>query len=54
MKGERLQAKNPTALMKDTHIPECRKDIYDYANHGVYAALEENNWDNNIFKSQVK
>lgn len=43
MKGESLQARNLNMLTKDTHISECRKDIYDYANGGAYAALEEKN-----------
>lgn len=51
---ESLQASNLNVLTKDTHISECRKDIYDYANDGVYAALEEKDWESNIFKPQVK
>lgn len=43
LKGESLQARNLNVLRKDTHISKCRKDIYEYANGGVYAALEEKN-----------
>lgn len=37
-------------LIKGIHLLMYKKDIYNYANHEVYAALEESNWENTVFK----